>query len=59
MNEKDMPEQVIVISQWGGGNYYLEDLQRGKTIRITPDTFWKIIEQAHRMINDVELNEVD
>lgn len=50
------PEAVIVVAQWGGGNYYIDDCQRGKSIRITPDTFWKIVEQAHHLINDVELN---
>ena len=52
----DGPEPVIIITQWGGGNYYIDDCQRGKSIRITPDTFWKIVEQAHHLINDVELN---
>lgn len=55
--EMESPQDIIRIVQWGGGNYYLEDVTRGKTVRITPDTFWKIVEWATHYVNDIKLNE--
>ena len=41
LSPESMPEDIIAVTRWGGGNYYLEDRELGKTIRITPDVSWK------------------
>lgn len=50
------PEEDIVLSNWGAGNYYIEDKNRNKTIRISPGLYWRIIEHVHELIETVEVN---
>lgn len=54
--EMPQPEEDIVLSNWGAGNYYIEDKNRNKTIRISPDLYWRIIEQVRELIETVEEN---
>lgn len=56
---EDMPEDIIAVTRWGGGNYYLEDRELGKTIRITPDVFWAILEKVHEAMKVAQLNGVE
>ena len=55
-NEMPQPEEDIVLSNWGAGNYYIEDKTIGKTIRISPDLYWKIIDQVRILIAPAEEN---
>lgn len=52
----DAPEDVMVISQWGCGNYYLEDKQTGEAIRISSEMYWEIIKRAQEIIKTVKEN---
>lgn len=52
----DAPENVIIISQWGCGNYYLEDTQTGEAIRISSEMYWEIIKRAQELIKTVKEN---
>lgn len=52
----DMPVDKFAIVHWGGGNYYLEDRELGKTVRITPDTYWKILLFVNEFMKNIELN---
>lgn len=54
--QEDQPEDVIIISNWGCGNYYLEDKQLGKAIRISSEMYWEIIKRAQEIIKTVEEN---
>lgn len=55
-NEQPQPQDDIVLTSWGAGNYFIEDRIINKTIRITPDLYWKIIDQARLLMNTVEEN---
>lgn len=55
-NEMLQPEEDIVLSNWGAGNYYIEDKMVNKTIRISPDLYWKIIDQVRILIATAEEN---
>jgi len=54
--EMPQPEDDIVLSNWGAGNYYIEDKNNGKTIRISPDLYWKIIDTVQMLIATAEEN---
>lgn len=54
--QEDQPEDVIIVSNWGCGNYYLEDKQTGKAIRISSEMYWEIIKRAQEIIKTVEEN---
>ena len=51
------PQEDIVLSNWGAGNYFLEDKSFNKTIRINPELYWKIIGQVRDLIATVEENQ--
>ena len=51
-----MPEDVIVVSKWGDGNYFLEDRQIGVTLKITPALYWDIVGQVQNVFEVAELN---
>ena len=51
-----MPEDVIAISKWGDGNYFLEDRQIGVTLKITPALYWELVEKAQEVFEVAELN---
>lgn len=52
-NEIPNPEEEILITSWGAGNYFIEDRLINKTIRISPDLYWKIIDQVRVLIDTV------
>lgn len=54
--QEDQPEDVIIISNWGCGNYYLEDKQTGEAIRISSDMYWEIIKRSQEIIKTVKEN---
>lgn len=54
-----LPLPEIQLTTWGCGNYYLEDLRTGKSVRISPNTYWAIIEKVHNYMKDLELNGVE
>ena len=54
--EMPQPEEDIVLSNWGAGNYYIEDKMVNKTIRICPDLYWRIIDHVRILIATAEEN---
>lgn len=55
-HEMPQPEEDIILSNWGAGNYFIEDKPLNKTIRISPDLYWKILDQVRVLIETVEEN---
>ena len=55
-NEMPEPQDDIVLSSWGPGNYYIEDKFYNKTIRINSELYWKIISQVRDLMATVEEN---
>lgn len=50
------PEIVFTLECWGGGNYFLQDHCRGKAIRLTPETYWKIVDHATILMDQSRIN---
>lgn len=59
MDNQSMPEDIIAITRWGMGNYYLEDRETGHTIRITPDIYWDIVAKVQQIMKTAELNGIE
>ena len=55
-NEIPNPEEEIVLTSWGAGNYFIEDRIINKTIRISPDLYWQIVDKVRVLIATVEEN---
>ena len=54
--EQPEPQDDIVLSSWGAGNYFIEDKFYNKTIRINSELYWKIISQVRDLMATVEEN---
>lgn len=54
--EMPQPEDVIVISQWGDGNYFIEDKITGKCVRINSELYWDILKHAENIFKLVGEN---
>lgn len=55
---QEMPQPIddITLSNWGSGNYFIEDKTINKTIRISPELYWQIIDRVRALIATVEEN---
>lgn len=50
------PQTIFSLECWGGGNYFITDHCRGKSIRLIPEMYWKIVDYATILMDQSRIN---
>lgn len=51
-----VPLNIFSLECWGGGNYFLTDHCRAKSIQLTPEMYWKIVDYATILMDQSRIN---